>query len=175
MKSITCLFMLMLFAGLTFGQIAGKKAFDNYYQRKGLTPPEELKTKNVFYFTSTFPFSIGRIENSDGWHINPSFGIGNGGIFVFGKSTCFEDHSRKIEPMFSFGIAADVGLKQDLDELKTTFNGNIMIGFHWANLMLGYDFLNNTNYIGLALRFDLISFSPNSIYVFSEKESKKLK
>ncbi len=177
MKKITCLFLFVfiLIAGLTFGQMVGKKAFDNYYLRKGITPPETLKTKNVFYFTSTFPFSIGRIENSDEWRLNPAFSVGNGGIFVFGKSTCYEDHSRRIVPMFAFGIAADVGVRQELGEMNTTFNGNLMIGLHWVNLMLGYDFLNNTNYFGLALRVDLISFSPNSLYVFSEKDPKKLK
>ena len=177
MKIITCLFLLtlILFAGLSFGQIAGKKAFEKYYLRKGFTPPETLNTKNVFYFTSAFPFSIVRIENSDPWRLNPAFSVGNGGIFVFGKSTCYEDHSRRIVPIFSFGIAADVGVKQEAGDMKTTFNGNLMIGLHWVNLMLGYDFMNNNNYFGLALRVDLVSFSPNSLYVFSEKEAKKLK
>jgi len=42
-------------------------------------------------------------------------------------------------------------------------------------LMLVYDFLNNTNYFGLALSIDLFTFSPNSLYVFREWEAKKLK
>jgi hypothetical protein len=166
---------LILQTTITNGQIVGNKAFDNYYQRKNIQPPNDLKTKNVFYFTSTFPFSLARIENDDEWVLRPALSIGNGGLFVFGKSTFNGNNSRRLTPVFAFGIAADVGLKQGEDQLKTTFNGNLMVGLHWVNLMLGYDFLNNTNYFGLALRIDLISFSPNSIYVFSEKEAKKLK
>jgi hypothetical protein len=169
------LIAVILKPGLTAGQIAGNKAFDKYYQRKGIQSASDLNTKKVFYFTSTFPFSIGRIENADEWELNPAFSIGNGGIFVCGKSTLNAANARIIEPVFSFGIAADVGLKQEKDELKTTFNGNLLIGFHMINLMLGYDFLNKTNYFGLALRVDLVSFSPNSLYIFSEREAKKFK
>jgi len=170
---VLLLLSLLVYSGLANAQIAGKKAFDKYYHRKGIAPQPDLKTKNVFYFTSAFPFSVGRIENDDEWQLNPAFSIGNGGIFVFGKSTMNADHSRLVEPVFSFGIAADVGIKQEKDQLVTTFNGNLMIGLHMVNLMLGYDFLNHTNYFGLALRVDLISFSPNSLYVFREREAKK--
>jgi hypothetical protein len=177
MKTIAflCLFVLYFCCDLTQAQIAGNKPFDKYYQRKGIAAVNELKTKNVFYFTSTFPFSIGRIEKADEWRLNPAFGIGNGGLFVFGKSTFNGTNARRIEPVFAFGIAADVGVKQTAQDLKTTFNGNLMLGFHWVNLMMGYDFLDNTKYFGLALRIDLIAFSPNSIYVFREREAKKLK
>ena len=177
MKIITCILMpaVLLATSVLYGQTAGNKAFDKYYIRKGITAPTDLRTKNVFYFTSTFPFSIGRIEKSDEWSLVPAFSIGNGGLFVVGRSEWNGTNARKLEPVFSFGIAADAGVKQLPGELKTTFNGNLMIGFRWVNLMLGYDFLDNTNYIGLALRFDLTSFSPNSIYVFSEKESARLK
>ena len=177
MKTVTGLLMvgLILQSGLIAGQIVGSKAFDKYYQRKGIQSPTDLSTKKVFYFTSTFPFSIGRIENADEWELNPAFSIGNGGIFVCGKSTLNAANTRIIEPVFSFGIAADVGLKQEKDQLKTTFNGNLLIGFHMVNLMLGYDFLNKTNYFGLALRVDLVSFSPNSLYIFSEREAEKFK
>lgn len=174
-KPILLMLLLILNSGLVNGQIAGKKPFEKYYQRKGTLFQSEPETKNVFYFTSTFPFSIGRIEKIDEWQLNPAFSIGNGGIFVFGKSTIHGDHSRTIVPVFSFGIAADVGVKQEADQLKTTFNGNLMIGLHKVNLMLGYDFLNNTNYFGLALSIDLFTFSPNSLYVFREWEAKKLK
>ena len=166
---------LILKSGLIAGQIVGSKAFDNYYQRKGIQSPTDLSTTKVFYFTSTFPFSIGRIENADEWELNPAFSVGNGGIFVCGKSTLNVVNARIIEPVFSFGIATDVGLKQEKDQLKTTFNGNLLIGFHMVNLMLGYDFLNKTNYFGLALRVDLVTFSPNSLYIFSEREAKKFK
>lgn len=177
MKTVTGLMLIavILKSGLLAGQITGNKAFKKYYQRKGIQSTSDLSTKKVFYFTSTFPFSIGRIENADEWELNPALSVGNGGIFVCGKSTLNASNARIIEPVFSFGIAADVGLKQEKDQLKTTFNGNLMIGFHMVNLMLGYDFLNETNYFGLALRVDLITFSPNSIYVFSEREATKFK
>ena len=80
-----------------------------------------------------------------------------------------------LTPVFAFGIAADVGVKQVDDQMKTTLNGNLVLGFHWVNLMLGYDFLNSNNYFGLGLRVDLTTFSPNAIYIFSEKDSRKLK
>jgi hypothetical protein len=177
MKAITGLLMItfILHSLLIAGQIVGNKAFDKYYQRMGIQSPSGLSTKKVFYFTSTFPFSIGRIENADEWELNPAFSVGNGGVFVCGKSTLNAANARIIEPVFSFGIAADVGLKQEKDQLKTTFNGNLMIGFHTVNMMMGYDFLNKTNYFGLALRVDLVSFSPNSLYIFSERERKKFK
>jgi hypothetical protein len=174
-KPILLLLILILNTGLMNGQIAGKKPFDNYYKRKGILFQSEPETKNVFFFTSNFPFSLGRIENSDEWRLNPAFSIGNGGIFVFGKSTMFGDQSRRIVPVFSFGIAADVGVKQEEDQLKTTFNGNLIFGFHKVNLMLGYDFLNHTNYIGLALSIDLFAITPNSLYVFREWDAQKLK
>ncbi len=111
MKTVTGLLMvtLILQTGLVAGQIVGNKAFDKYYQRKGIQSSSELSTKKVFYFTSTFPFSIGRIENADEWELNPALSVGNGGKFVSRKSTLKEDNTRIIEPVFSFRIAADDG------------------------------------------------------------------
>lgn len=177
MKIIAILFTLALLfqAGLSHGQIVGNKKFDDYYQRKNIQPTDDLKTKKVFYFTGTFPTTLVRMENADEWKLSPSISLGNGGIFVIGKSSFSGENSRRLEPVFSFGIAADVGIKMLDDKMESTFNGNLMLGFHWVNLMLGYDFLSNNNYIGIALRIDLISFSPNSVYIFSEKDAKKLK
>jgi hypothetical protein len=83
------------------------------------------------------------------------------------ESECYTDdnnnaNARIIEPVFSFGIAADVGLKQENEQLRTKFNGSLLIGLHTINLMLGHDFLNKTNYLGIALSVDLTAFSPNS-------------
>ena len=177
MKIITFFFALALLlqAGYTSGQIVGNKKFDDYYQRKNIQPTDDLKTKKVFYFTGTFPTTLVRMENADDYILTPSISLGSGGLFVFGKSSFSGENARRLEPVFSFGIAADVGVKMMDNKMESTFNGNLMFGFHWVNLMMGYDFLSNNNYIGIALRIDLISFSPNCVYIFSEKDAKKLK
>jgi hypothetical protein len=118
--------------------------------------------------SSTIPITFSRLEFKDGdYKLGSSLSLGYGYTWFLGDFVFNESDMIIIDPQFFFGLAADIGLKNDFNSGKVTgsFVTGGFVGFKSISLFGGYDFLAKSWTMGLGARIDLytisqISFKP---------------
>ena len=110
----------------------------------------------------TIPISFSKIELVDGkYQVTPTVSIGYGYTWFTGKFIFNENDKITIDPVFFFGLIADIGLQNDfrLNKLTSIFTGGF-IGFGAFSLFGGYDYMTQSPSIGLGGRIDLFTARP---------------
>ncbi len=118
----------------------------------------------------TIPISFSKIELVDGkYQVTPTVSIGYGYTWFTGKFIFNENDKITIDPVFFFGLIADIGLQNDfrLNKLTSIFTGGF-IGFGAFSLFGGYDYMTQSPSIGLGGRIDLFTISQNRLKPFGK-------
>ena len=109
----------------------------------------------------TIPISFSQIVLVKGkFLVVPAISIGLGYTWFIGKFSFNENDKITIDPVFFFGLFADVGLQNDfsLNKLTSIFTGGF-IGFGAFTFFGGYDYVSKSPSIGLGGRIDLFTIS----------------
>jgi hypothetical protein len=109
----------------------------------------------------TIPISFSQIVLVKGkFVVVPAISIGLGYTWFIGKFSFTENDKITIDPVFFFGLFADVGLQNDfsLNKFTSIFTGGF-IGFGAFTFFGGYDYLSKSPSIGLGGRIDLFTIS----------------
>lgn len=109
----------------------------------------------------TIPISFSQIVLVKGkFVVVPAISIGLGYTWFIGKFSFNENDKITIDPVFFFGLFADVGLQNDfsLNKFTSIFTGGF-IGFGAFTFFGGYDYLSKSPSIGLGGRIDLFTIS----------------
>ena len=109
----------------------------------------------------TIPISFSQIVLVKGkFVVVPAISIGLGYTWFIGKFSFNESDKITIDPVFFFGLFADVGLQNDfsLNKFTSIFTGGF-IGFGAFTFFGGYDYLSKSPSIGLGGRIDLFTIS----------------
>ncbi len=118
----------------------------------------------------TIPISFSKIELVKGqYQVTPAVSIGYGYTWFTGKFIFDENDKIIIDPVFFFGLIADVGLQNNfsLNKLTSIFTGGF-IGFGAFSLFAGYDYMSKSPSIGLGGRIDLFTVSQNRLKPFGK-------
>ncbi len=118
----------------------------------------------------TIPISFSKIELVNGkYQVAPTVSIGYGYTWFTGKFIFNENDKITIDPVFFFGLIADVGLQNDfsLKKLTSIFTGGF-IGFGAFSLFGGYDYMSKSPSLGLGGRIDLFTISQNRLKPFGK-------
>ena len=118
----------------------------------------------------TIPISFSQIVLVKGkFLVVPAISIGLGYTWFIGKFSFNENDKITIDPVFFFGLFADVGLQNDfsLNKLTSIFTG-AFIGFGAFTLFGGYDYTSKSPTIGLGGRIDLYTISQTSLRPFGK-------
>jgi len=118
----------------------------------------------------TIPFSFSELVLVNGkFLVVPTISIGYGYTWFVGKFILNENDKITIDPVFFFGLIADVGLKNDfsLNRFTSIFTG-VFIGFGAFTLFGGYDYTSKSPTIGLGGRIDLYTISQTSLRPFGK-------
>lgn len=121
--------------------------------------------KSTLLGSPTIPISFSRMEYKNGTYVlTPSLSIGYGYEWFFGQFIFNENDKIIIDPTFSFGVIADVGLRNDfnLDRLAGIFAGGF-IGFSALSMFFGYDFILQAPTFGMGGRIDLYTVFQNAL------------
>ncbi len=119
--------------------------------------------KAVLLGSPTIPISFSKIELVNGnYEVAPTVSIGYGYTWFTGKFIFSENDKIIIDPVFFFGLIADVGLQNNfsLKKLTSIFTGGF-IGFGAFSLFGGYDYMSKSPTLGLGGRIDLFTISQN--------------
>ena len=118
----------------------------------------------------TVPVSFSQIVLVKGkFVVVPAISIGLGYTWFMGKFSFSENDKITIDPVFFFGLFADVGLQNDfsLNKFTSIFTGGF-IGFGAFTFFGGYDYLSKSPSIGLGGRIDLFTISQNWLRPFGK-------
>jgi hypothetical protein len=126
----------------------------------------------------TIPISFSQIVLVKGkFVVVPAISIGLGYTWFIGKFSFTENDKITIDPVFFFGLFADVGLQNDfsLNKFTSIFTGGF-IGFGAFTFFGGYDYLSKSPSIGLGGRIDLFTISQICLKPFGKvREVRKQK
>ena len=118
----------------------------------------------------TIPISFSQIVLNKGkFVVVPAISIGGGYTWFIGKF-CFNENDKiTIDPVFFFGLFADVGLQNDfsLNKFTSVFTGGF-IGFGAFTFFGGYDYLSRSVSVGLGGRVDLFTIFQNCLKPFGK-------
>ena len=118
----------------------------------------------------TVPISFSKVVLVDGkFLVVPTISIGVGYTWFVGKFIFNENDKITIDPVFFFGLLADIGLQNDFSFKRFTsiFAGGF-IGFGAFTFFGGYDFMTQSPSIGLGGRIDLFTISQNWLRPFGK-------
>ncbi len=133
----------------------------------------------LYYYTSyratllgspTIPVSFSKTVLVKGkFLVVPTISIGVGYTWFIGKFIFNENDKITIDPIFFFGLLADVGLQNDfsLNKFTSVFAGGF-IGIGAFTFFGGYDFTSKSPSIGLGARIDLFTISQNFLKPFGK-------
>lgn len=176
---------LFIFAAIFIAEIADaqdeKSPTVKFLTKRGYTFPDSTKEINrtkslrkwpdtLYYNTPyratllgslTVPVSFSQIVLvKSKFVVVPAISIGLGYTWFVGSLIFNENDKITIDPVFFFGLFADVGLQNDfsLDKFTSIFTGGF-IGFGAFTFFAGYDYLSRAPSIGLGGRVDLFTIS----------------
>ena len=185
---------LLVFSAIFIAEIANaqeeKSPTVKFLTKRGYTFPDSTKVINrtkslqkwpdtLYYNTSyratllgsfTVPVSFSQIVLvKSKFVVVPAISIGLGYTWFAGKFSFNENDKINIDPVFFFGLFADVGLQNDfsLNKFTSIFTGGF-IGFGAFTFFGGYDYLSKSPSIGLGGRIDLYTISQMALKPFGK-------
>ena len=185
MKTVSSFLMLSFFVtSLAIGQSRQKSPTAKFLYKRGYVFPGGDKSKQkkptrwpdtLFYNTTykstllgspTIPFTLSRVEYLNGrYEITPTVSVGYGYTWFFGHFIFGENDKIIVDPIFFFGLIADIGLQNNfsLRQRPTGFFTGGFIGTSGFSLFAGYEFLSKSPTIGLGSRIDVYTLSQKSL------------
>ena len=190
MKAIFLFLFYLIFLGKIANAQEEKSPTVKFLIKRGYTFTDSTQVNNraqslkkwpdtLYYNTSyratllgspTIPISFSKIVLVNGkYQVTPTVSIGYGYTWFTGKFIFNENDKITIDPVFFFGLIADIGLQNDfsLKKLTSIFTGGF-IGFGSFSLFGGYDYMSKSLTIGLGGRIDLFTISQNRLKPFGK-------
>jgi hypothetical protein len=121
------------------------------------------------------PINFSKMDIKDGKaKIGPAMTIGYGYTWFFGNFTMNENQTINADPKFTFGLAADAGVKQDPESTGKGAEGAFSVGGFLGvknfSLLASYDFITKSVSFGLGGRFDFFTLNNGSLDVYGHVE-----
>ena len=190
MKAIILVLFTLFFIGKIANAQEEKSPIVKFLTKRGYTFTDSTHVTNraeslqkwpdtLYYNTSyratllgspTIPISFSKIVLVNGkFLVVPTISIGFGYTWFIGKFIFNENDKITIDPVFFFGLIADIGLQNNfsLNKLTSIFTG-AFIGFGAFTLFGGYDYMSKSPTIGLGGRIDLFTISQNTLKPFGK-------
>lgn len=132
----------------------------------------------AFVLTPSVPVTFSRLDfDPDGTkRVGADIAIGGGATFLLARGTYRSstdpsgDRTYTIEdavPYLVFGVAGQAGMTEALSgDVIYSITGSGFVGTRFFALMGGYDFINDTPFVGLAVNVTGTSINPNAAIVF---------
>ncbi len=193
MNKYIAIALIFVFSAVLYSQ-EKESSVIRFLKKRGYVSPQQILSNRalkpnpnwpdiVFYDTPytcsllgspTLPLTFSRIEfKGADYKLGTTMSLGYGYTWFVGDFRLERNGKILVDPQFFFGVAADIGLKNDFNSDKVTAGATLgcFAGIKSFSVFGGYDILAKSWTVGIGTRIDIFTLSQESVIPFGKVSS----